>query len=895
MTINTSIRKAGPYAGNGIATVFPFDFKVFAANDLRVVYADLAGLEIDLTLGADYAVTMNPNQDANPGGTVILAEPLETGARLTVTSSLEYLQATELTNAGGFYPRVLNDTHDRLVIYIQQLAEQVDRTLKSSITSPTSASLPAPEPLYLIGWNSDGSGFANYPPGSGGGSGSSGTVTSVSVATANGLAGTVSSATTSPVLTLQTTITGIAKAVAGAFTAATAGADYVAPGAYASANGLTMGANRLLGRSSAGSGAAQEIEIGAGLTLSSGVLSAPGGGSGGSGTVTSVSVVAGNGFSGSVANSTTAPEITLATSVPNGMIKSVLGGLSSASAGTDYVAPGAATGSGLTMATNKLIGRSSAGTGALEELSIGSGLSLSGGTLSAGVTLPIKLITDFGAIPNTGVDNTAAFQAAMDWIVANKRPVFIPAGRWLTQAVTLYTGSNQDWCGFVGEDPKTTVVAYFGTTPANTAMFTIGSSSMTAYVGNMRFANITFQANGSNTNATPFRIYDLAWATFDNCNFQGGDVAFDCLGGVNVTFEQCGFQYAASTGLRIDKFTRAGGGWPNNIKINGGVVGANSKIGIYFDYGRQLVLDGVQIEGNGTTAGNASQAGLYVGANIGTETGTQATNAHSGVVCRQIWFEENRGIADCFLGSGLNSLNDCMFWSNQTMVTNNCRISAGKYSLINCDFAQTSFSAGQPNVNELSGVWSGNTILGSEIPYVTWNNQKTTLLNGLVAYAPSATIAGPISSASSITAGTTITATGSVQGGTVTSTGAASVGTNLTVGNNATISGNVANRGLNMAPLWNAVSSGTPTKPVIMFGFNNSAAAGTVSFGRTMANVGTVVILQPTDVVDTSNVHTPLVTGVTTTGFSFSKDIISTTGKSTENYGMYWIAIGEEA
>ena len=39
-----------------------------------------------------------------------------------------------------------------------------------------------------------------------------------------------------------------------------------------------------------------------------------------------------------------------------------------------------------TMATNKLIGRSTAGTGALEELSIGSGLSLSAGTLTASVT-----------------------------------------------------------------------------------------------------------------------------------------------------------------------------------------------------------------------------------------------------------------------------------------------------------------------------------------------------------------------------------------------------------------------------------------------------------------------------------------------------------------------------
>lgn len=47
------------------------------------------------------------------------------------------------------------------------------------------------------------------------------------------------------------------------------------------------------------------------------------------------------------------------------------------------VSAGAVTGSGLTMSTARILGRSTAGTGAIEEISIGSGLTLSGGTLSA--------------------------------------------------------------------------------------------------------------------------------------------------------------------------------------------------------------------------------------------------------------------------------------------------------------------------------------------------------------------------------------------------------------------------------------------------------------------------------------------------------------------------------
>lgn len=51
--------------------------------------------------------------------------------------------------------------------------------------------------------------------------------------------------------------------------------------------------------------------------------------------------------------------------------------------GTNIVKAGAATGSGLTMATARLLGRTTASSGAIEEISVGSGLSLSGGSLSA--------------------------------------------------------------------------------------------------------------------------------------------------------------------------------------------------------------------------------------------------------------------------------------------------------------------------------------------------------------------------------------------------------------------------------------------------------------------------------------------------------------------------------
>ena len=63
-----------------------------------------------------------------------------------------------------------------------------------------------------------------------GGGGGGGSVTDVSVVSANGLAGTVATSTSTPAITLSTTVTGVVKGNGTALSAATAGTDYVAPG-----------------------------------------------------------------------------------------------------------------------------------------------------------------------------------------------------------------------------------------------------------------------------------------------------------------------------------------------------------------------------------------------------------------------------------------------------------------------------------------------------------------------------------------------------------------------------------------------------------------------------------------------------------------------------------------
>ena len=145
MTISSPVRIAGPYIGNGTATVFTFAFKVFTASNLQVVRVDTStGLESTLLLTTDYTVSLNADQDSNPGGNVTLLAVLATGFNMVITSDIANLQPTDLTNQGGFYPEVITDALDRATIQIQQMADELTRSIKIPVTDGLSLDMELP-------------------------------------------------------------------------------------------------------------------------------------------------------------------------------------------------------------------------------------------------------------------------------------------------------------------------------------------------------------------------------------------------------------------------------------------------------------------------------------------------------------------------------------------------------------------------------------------------------------------------------------------------------------------------------------------------------------------------------------------------------------------------------
>jgi hypothetical protein len=298
-----------------------------------------------------------------------------------------------------------------------------------------------------------------------------GTVTAVSVVSANGLAGTSSGGAT-PALTLSTTVTGVVKGNGTALSAATAATDYVAPSAYASVNGLTMATARLLGRTTASTGAAEEISVAGGLTLSGGTLT------GTSGTVTAVSVVSANGLAGSSSGGAT-PALTLSTTI-TGLLKGNGTAISAATSGTDY-APA-------TSGTSILYGN---GSGGFSNVTIGTGVSFAAGTLSAtGSGGTVTSVTGTAPVVSSGGTTPAISMAAAttsvngyltstDWNTFNGKQ---PAGSYLVSGGALGTPSSGTVTNLTGT-ASININGTVGATTPTTGSFTTMKASTGAAVG----------------------------------------------------------------------------------------------------------------------------------------------------------------------------------------------------------------------------------------------------------------------------------------------------------------------------------------------------------------------------------------------------------------------------
>lgn len=130
MTVSSEVDYA-IHSGTGSADTYTFNFRIFAASELRVVRADTEGNETVLALTTNYTVPTS-SIDAASGQITLTAGNLPAGYTLLIRRVLPLTQGTDLRNTGAAYRETLERMQDRAIMLMQQLQNQLTRSFKLS-------------------------------------------------------------------------------------------------------------------------------------------------------------------------------------------------------------------------------------------------------------------------------------------------------------------------------------------------------------------------------------------------------------------------------------------------------------------------------------------------------------------------------------------------------------------------------------------------------------------------------------------------------------------------------------------------------------------------------------------------------------------------------------------
>lgn len=150
--------------GNGVTTIFNYDFLIDEADHVVITYTDTAGVETVVGAG-DYNLTGL----GNPlGGTVeypLVGSPIASGTTLTIQRVLPATQNTVFDNQGAFYPTTVEDALDYVTMLIQQYIGDYDRALRIPVSEESIDDLPAvaARRLQLLGFDTNGDPIATQP------------------------------------------------------------------------------------------------------------------------------------------------------------------------------------------------------------------------------------------------------------------------------------------------------------------------------------------------------------------------------------------------------------------------------------------------------------------------------------------------------------------------------------------------------------------------------------------------------------------------------------------------------------------------------------------------------------------------------------------------------------
>jgi len=169
MTISTTTIK-NSFSGNGSTSAFTYTFKISANSEMQVIIRSSAGVETIKTLGTHYNVSGAGNSG---GGTVTFTSGNipASGETVLLRRVTAQTQTMDLIDNDPMSADTIETAHDKSIALIQELQEQLNRSIKVSrtatITTPEITDDASARAGKLLGFDSTGNALDATIDGSG--------------------------------------------------------------------------------------------------------------------------------------------------------------------------------------------------------------------------------------------------------------------------------------------------------------------------------------------------------------------------------------------------------------------------------------------------------------------------------------------------------------------------------------------------------------------------------------------------------------------------------------------------------------------------------------------------------------------------------------------------------
>jgi hypothetical protein len=132
----TNVARRVVYTGSAGVGPYAFTFPVLINTDIAVYKNTTL-----LTLTTDYTVTISGTTGQ---GSITLVSAATGADRITIVGARSIERSTDFVTGGDFFANTLNTELDSEVIFVQQIAETAERSIKAPVTDPTSIDMTLP-------------------------------------------------------------------------------------------------------------------------------------------------------------------------------------------------------------------------------------------------------------------------------------------------------------------------------------------------------------------------------------------------------------------------------------------------------------------------------------------------------------------------------------------------------------------------------------------------------------------------------------------------------------------------------------------------------------------------------------------------------------------------------